>query len=235
MEQLKTLYLKYRLFLWPIVSGLACLIILGFLVIPEMFSYFKTQGHISDIRNRIEVLEAKAATLESIDDSSNNQNLQVVSTILPADKDVPQTMAVLQDIITKSGLILKNTNYGASNKGAKNSDSFKMSISVNGPISAVRNLLINLADAPQVFQVEAINIQFQNAGSMVEADIPIVVFYQGTGRTSISVDAPVNELSETDKDFLAQLSKLIPTPLSNPSSASGSSVYVPLGKSDPFE
>lgn len=240
LEKLKVFYQKYKLILWPISSGLACLIIIFFVIIPQFTEYLGIKSKINDLQKRSDSLEVKAQELEELDDVNVKRNLQIAFTVLPTSPDIPQVMIVLQDIIGKSDLSLKNTNYSTSvNTSAKGS--FQLTVSVVGQLSSIRRFLINLKEAPLVFQIESIKAQFNHDGSLVEAEIPIQAFYESNIGVSNALDQPIPKLSNEELNLMSNLAARAPSlsydveelaDLGTIEQASDSAV--PLGKADPF-
>lgn len=236
IDQVKSFYTKYRLIIWPIVTGIACLVVIGLVIIPKILDYLNVRNKISDIQKHATSLEVKAQNLGLIDETIDKQKLQVALTVLPIDQDVPQSMAVLQSIVGKSGLSIKSTAYAAGNIGGGKSG-FQLNVDVVGELSAIRNFFIALQEAPQLFQVESIAAQFQGGASTVEAQLPISVFYEALPKTSGPLDQEIPQLTEKEEQLLSKLSTFVQqqeTPLTTTQSNTTESM-VPLGKADPFE
>ena len=233
MHNLTEVYAKYKLLIWPVVSGIASVVILVLVVIPQLLTYFNIRSQISDIISRSGRLEAKAQSLEVIDENLSEENLKVVFTVLPSDRNVPSAVTVLQSLIAQSGLTLKSTSYSAAARGASK-DSFQLNVTVLGQISGVRRFLISLKDSGRVFQIESISVRFQKSGSQVEAEIPITVFYSASLGKAGALDAEPPKLNAGEEKLLLDLSRLVaPGTLAGSGEASSSSV--PIGKSNPFE
>lgn len=230
---LKEIYFKYKYIIWPVVIGLSSVIILAFVVVPQILEYLNIRNQISDLQSKYSFLEAKAAELESIDESATSENLKVVFTILPTDQEVLRAMAALQSLVAGSGLELQNTNF-ASTKLSGDKDSFQLNLTVAGQIGNLRNFLIKLQDASRVFQIESIGVQFLRSKSAIEAEIPVTVFYQKTPQALGPIDQKVAQLSDTERQLLGKLSAIVSQPAGT-SGAVASDSTVPLGKSNPFE
>ena len=157
MEKVKELYVRYKAWIWPIGSGIASIIILALVIVPQLLDYFTVNGQISKTRNQINTLDAKAAGLERIDQVRLTKDLDTVFSVLPPDQRVPEAITTLQQIVNQSGLKLQNISYGSS----KNENSFGLSMTVVGQVASVRSLLLKLKESPRVFQVEGINIELR--------------------------------------------------------------------------
>lgn len=230
MKILSVFYLKYKHVILPLLSGLAFIVILAFVIIPQLASYLKINNEISQKKHQSSQLEAKAAQLEQINDEQMTNDLKVVFSVLPPSQDVPLSLTILQEIINKSQLSLTSTSFAAPLKEGKEG-SFRLNVTVAGQISAIRDLFINLQDAPQMFQVQSIKVQFVK-NSNVEAELPITVFYELPSKPGL-LDESVSSLNDDEKNLLAQLGRLVPVNFNSPDEGNLSSI--PLGKTDPFE
>lgn len=233
MEELKIYYIKYKQFVFPILTVVASLIIIVFVIMPELKSYTNIREQINTLQKRTDNLEVKAEELGKIDPDTSQQNIKVAFTILPADQDVPRAMATLQDAINQSGLVLKSTAYSGSGNVAGKS-SFLLNVSVLGRLSSVRDFLVKLQETPRLYQVESLAAQFQSTGDVVEASLPIAVFYEQVPGNIGTLDHPAPKLTDSEEQMLANFYRYIPRSyLENELDSSASAV--PLGKLDPFE
>lgn len=234
MSQLKELYFKYKLFFWPVTTGLAALVILSLVIIPQIFVYINTQGRISTANTKLEVMDAKAQELEQIDASLISKDLQTVYSVLPKEQEVPQALVTLSNLVTRSGLTLKNTVYGGSKKAEKQNN-FLLTVTVIGRVNSVRDFLNNLKSSPRVFKVESIEVQFQRGTQLVEAKIPLSVYFQpGDGQAAAASDQPLPKLNSDEEKLLDDLAKqYFNTGMAVSLESTSSSV--PLGRADPFE
>lgn len=232
MKEAREFYLKYKFFIWPITSGLASVVILVLLVIPQFLAFLNMRTEIQTTQERSGKLEVKAQGLQQFDGAAVQKSLNMTSAVLPTDRDVPQAASVLQDIVARSGVTLKSISYSASTKGEKG-NRFQLNISVLGQANTLRELMINLEDASRVFQVRSINVQFQYSGAMVEATIPLDVYYdKGDKSTVSSLDSDIPRLNEKQAQLLSRLAKIVGGDLSQGGEATSSSI--PLGKQDLF-
>lgn len=231
MKTIKGIYLKYKIILLPLISAISFVVILTLVVIPQLLAYLNIRKELAEIQNRSNTLQVKADELENINEAETQKNLQIVFTILPRDQDVLQSLSILQDTIAKSGLGLQDTAFSSSRLGDQASNNFQLNIKIIGQLAAIRNFLVKLQDAPQIFRIESISAQFTTGGSLIEATIPISVFYENLPKTIESKDLTL-QLSDEEQHLLSQLSRLVSqTPIGGETDFS----YIQLGKPDPFE
>ncbi len=236
---LRDIYIKYKMILWPIIAGVSSLVVLSLVIVPQLLAFVSTRDAITNIDNRFHSLEVKAEELSQINNQKAKSDLQAVFSVLPTDMDVPQAMTILQNLVLRNGLELKSTAF-VGNKNS-NQKSFQLNISVAGGMGSIRNFLVSLQDAPRIFQVESINAKFQKNNAQIMADIPITVFYQPQTNQSNQVDQPVPKLNQEEEDMITRFTRIagVIQNLETPQPASGSTLppasSTPIGKLDPFE
>lgn len=231
MEQLKEQYIKYKLFIWPLATAVSFIVILALVLIPQVRGYLTDQGKIGEITNKADGLTAKASELDKINEAVMKRNVDVALTVLPTTQNVPEAMVTLLDLIQRSGLVLKNTSYAASARG-DTKNNFRLNVVVFGPISTVRDFLINLGEVPRVFQVDTIAVRFQPGQQVAEAEIPVTVFFEPDSGSGGSWDQPVPKLDEREQKLLAKLAQMVPQATATFETDTSS---VEIGKADPFE
>lgn len=229
---LKEFYIKYKIFIIPTGVGLICLLIIGFIIVPQISELFSEREKVGTLTNRINLLNNKAKELENLDEAKIKQDLVTALTVLPTGRDVPEAMAVLQGIIAKSNLSLTSTSYSTGSRDAGKADSFSLSISVLGSIDSTSDFLINLKEGSRIFKVESITLKIQPEGSLVSVDLPLTVFYQAVPSTVLSLDAPVAKIDAKEEELIKNLTKFVAQPSVATSSTEPS---VPMGKTNLFD
>lgn len=217
-----------------VVSGLVTIssfAILGFVIIPQLLSYFTVQDEILQINQKASDLEVKAAGLEKIDPVTSQNRLGVVASIIPVEPDVPIAITVLQGVVAKSGLLLEGIGYLPS--AQPDSNSFQLSVKVSGTLQNIRSFILELRNAPRVFAIETISLRSVQ-GNRIEAEIPVSVFYGAVKPKPAPAGNVVLTLTAEEQALLTKLERLIP-PVSTSSAQTSPSTNIPTGKSDPFE
>ncbi|OGE25628.1 hypothetical protein A3H85_03560 [Candidatus Daviesbacteria bacterium RIFCSPLOWO2_02_FULL_40_8] len=209
---------------------LSSFVILGLVIIPQLLSYFTVQDEILQINKKTEELGVKAVELEKVDLISSQNSLGVVSSILPAEPDVPFSITVLQGLVIKSGLLLDEIAYLPSVAEKK---SFILSVKVSGSLQNIRSFILELKNASRVFQIETISLK-SVAGQKIEAEIPVSVHYGAVSAKKTVSDGMAPDLTDEEKALLQRLQSLA-SPVSITSGQSVKTVDIPTGKSDPFE
>src|SRR5690348_8086332 len=116
-QKIEELIKKYRFFGWPLLSILISLVLLVFMVIPQVVGYFNTNKLIDSTLQNSQTLNSKAQTLASISSSDYKTNLSLALTVLPEAKDVPTAIGQIQNIVSQSGMQLSSIGISASGGG----------------------------------------------------------------------------------------------------------------------
>ncbi len=231
-EQAAEFYRKYKLIIWPVVVGVCCLVILMLVVLPQLLTYFSKRTETDELNNRLGVLEAKAQELEQLDDKVYSNNLKLALGALPSDKEVPQSLNILQSFITQSGMTLENIRFLANTdpSSTEQKNTYQIGITVLGSLDSVKRLLLQVNNSPRIFRLDMINVNTLKGVSSVEADLTFTLFYEPQGTEIGSIDQPLPKLTDADQKLLGDLSnrtRIVSTGTSN--------LNIPLGKLNPFE
>lgn len=255
-ENYKQFVKANKLVIVPILVGISSIIIIVFIIIPQVLSYFNIKTEINQGQSKLTILEAKAKELNNLDQSETDNGLKVVSTVLPSDADIAGVIAELQDLASKSNLELSHVGYINSQSATEKKNNFQIEVKLIGPLVNLRTFLLSLQNYPRIIQVE--NIVVQQTSKSVESTVPLTVYYASEKPSIVSsVDKPIVPLSEDQKKILSQLDlsiknkniatpgkSVVAVPNIGDSNASSSATTtpnlnldtssVPLGKVDPF-
>lgn len=230
-DQLAEFYRKYRIIIWPVIVGLSCLLIAGLIIVPQLLVYFNLRSEAEDLSQRLGILQAKAQELEQLNEADYNENLELALAALPADKQIPQSLSLLQSMITQAGLSLENIKFSDSSNSPNNTEnSFQLGVTVLGSMDSLKRLLAAVRTAPRIYHLESVNAQSVRTSNAIEADVSLRVFYEPKTTNLGAIDQPVPELSEADLKLLDELATKIRL-----SGSASASFDVPLGKSNPFQ
>ncbi len=222
------------MFFLPVIVGIIAIGIITFVLIPQIADHFKIQKEIADKQKRTQILDEKISLLQSYDDSQTKQDLQVVLTILPLKEEAPQAMVTLQSLIASKGLTLKTMNY-VGGRGANEQSKFSLNVTVGGSIASTRQFLTDLKNSPRLFEIDSIHLVAQKGEQNGETDAPLTAFFQPKPAQLGSLDQPVAQLTEKEKELLSELSQAVSTKIGSSIEADASASGILLGRSNPFE
>jgi hypothetical protein len=236
-ERLTELIKKYQFFGLPLISVVIAGLLLIFVIFPQLITFFKTQGVISQTRQRAQALEAKATTLEAINTGDYQKNLDLVLSVLPANKDIPATIGQVQTLVTTSGLQLSSINFSttggaaaADTGDASGAQSFQVKVDVTGNSQALKAFFTKLKDGTQVMKLNGLEVSTAKGGA-TQATLTILSYFQSPPSFLGDEEKPVTGLDAKEIDLLAKIQQQVTTQPIN----SASAVLPPRGKDNPFQ
>jgi hypothetical protein len=238
----KPLVLLRQLF-WPILVGVSSIIVVLFVLVPQITQYLSTSKQLATNQTRLGVLQAKAKELEAIDPEVYSQNLKLLLQALPQEAEEPQAVLVVQDIVNKSNMTLEDIQIGgpgaksgnsetSGNKGASQAN-ISVTVTLLGSTTALQNFMKLANESPRVLQINVVDMQLssvQTTLDSVEATVSMNVYYEAVKSQVGSVDAQLPQLTKDDQDFLLELAKR-----QQISNIDQSLKNVQSGKQNPFE
>lgn len=232
-KQLKGFYNQYKLLVWPICTTLASAVILVFVIIPQLLSYLNVRTQIGQLQMRVDSLDVKAQELQQLDGNKITQQFNSAFTVFPTDPQIPSALVVLQGLADNSGVKITSTTYATGQHGSSGQNSFVLDLTVDGSITQMRSFLTSLQSTTRIFQVTSISAHFTK-NYMLEADIPIAVFYQPSSSVTWSVEQEMPTFSTKDEQFLSQVIQQVTNAQQETQRVEASYSAVPVGKLNPF-
>lgn len=231
-EELTKFYQKYRIFIFPAVVAISSLFLIVFAIIPQISKLIDNQKAVNVLAAKSDLLEAKAATLENYDNEDLTEKVQLVLRTYPADKDPANILGFLQQLVTSSGFSVTSISPSSSSNKLVSGSGYSVRIEVIGTKALFENLLDNLENSARLLAVSSIDIA-ESGSQLLNATLELEVLYANVPTTYGTDDSPLPKIKQQDETMLAKLAKLNATTKS--SEDSSSMIYVPRGKSNPFE
>lgn len=219
------IYQKYRMIIFPVVIVLSCLILIVFVMIPQLGKLLKNSKTETDFKTKSESLNTKAEALENLDEKDLQKKLKDVVTSFPQEKDFITLITLLQKITTESGFNMTSLSFGG---GSSKDTGYGITIEVTGPKSILARLLNSIETSLRLMRVERIEISSGKAGDVISANLAISALFSPLPGNLGSIDSPLPEISSGEEELLARLSRVQEMPLTTVDLSA-------TGKSNPFE
>lgn len=224
------LYIKYGVFLFPIVVLLTGILIILLITIPQTLKLIENNTTIDQIKQKKTAYQEKITTLNKIDATLYKSDLNDVLYILPNEKDIPSAINSVLDLLASSGLTLTNFSLGASLPPQNGVESFGVSIEVTGTLEQLKNLISLSEKSSRLVKIVALKINNSNTSTQTTVDLQI--FYAPLDLTvSLDPDQPISLLTDEEKQTLSNIKQNIATiaPMTEETITN-----TPTGKEDPF-
>ncbi len=230
-ENLKQLYGKYKLYIIPLVIGVSSLILIVFVIYPQIVKLIGNNNAQGALLSRSKFLEAKASELQNVNEADLSKKLNLALAALPGDKDFGEVIGLVQQISSQNSFNLVSLDLTSSEEQATASASsaYNIAIEVIGPKAGLNNLLAGIENTSRVMRVNTILITSGKDPNIINAVIQVKVYYSMIPTKIGSIDAPLPQLSKQDEDLLIKLSSIVEATPPTTTTLS------PRGKSNPFE
>ncbi len=238
-QRIEELIRKYRFFGWPLLSIEVSLLLLIFLIIPQIIAFFNTNKLISDTQQRVNSLNTKAQTLASIKTDEYQSNLNLALAVLPENRDIPTAIGQVQTVVGESGLQLGSVSFAGNSSGGANSgtagsgssaQSYEIKIEVLGSPNQLNALFSNFNNGPEIMKLNGLGITSSGKG-LLDASLTLSSYYQGPPAVLGDVEKPIEGMTPQEIDLLTKIQKQVP-----PSIVTSSSINLPpRGKPNPFQ
>lgn len=230
-EEIVKFYSNYKIFIYPTVTAIVGLLLLVLVIYPQSMQLLSNQKAQQEISARSDFLEAKAKHLGTYDqaDLSNQVNLSLSS--FPADKDFASVIGLLQNLTAQAGFNIISLSLGSSGGQNRNVQSYSIKLDLIGPLSFSSTLLKAIENSPRLIKISGIEVSAGKDLNSAAISLNLDVLYSAAMSSYGTVDSPLPELSEQDREVLATLQSSISS-LVEPQATSGASIR---GKVNPFE
>ncbi len=221
---MENLISQYKLFIYPLVVVVASVVLIVFLILPQLKGLFLGQGNLNEAQGRLNVLSVKATELESLNANDLSQKLEVALAALPTDKDFSALIGIFKGLAGSSGMNLTSLHLG----GGVDQDGFTVKADMIGSATSLGNLLSSIETSPRVMRVQSMETTSSGLGNTIFTTLTVLVYFSPSPKTLGSVDSALPNLSDDDQHVLATLARTNVGAINQPTS-------LPSGKSNPFE
>lgn len=231
-EILVNFYVKYKLFIFPILVALSSLFLIIFVIYPQISAYLAGHTSLSEEIAKSQALEVKAKELSDLDEANLKDNLHVLIAALPDDKDYVSLIGTIQGLISKDGFSLVSLVFGSGGDSSAK-QSYNIKLELVGSKSNLDRLLSDMEHAPRVMKIGTFEINSpKNSSDLVNINLSLNVYYAPIPQALGSVEEPLPKLSDSEQEVITSLSQIA---ASSQLQATPSAALGPRGKENPFE
>ncbi len=191
------------------VAVVGCLILLFYVIIPQVTSWFSIRDEIIATRERISVLQDNINFMNNLDKGQMNTQIQTAAGALPPEKDFGSMLDVLSGAAVSSGVSLNDFSFQVGNVASssgmvlderhKNLASVKITVVALGSVDKVKKFISTVQNSVPISEV--VNID----GSGQTISISIQFYQKNLKDVKIQEDQPLKPLSAEKFALLQQL------------------------------
>lgn len=227
---------KIKILLVPLAIILAIISVSILFLGPQVSGILAGQKEVSLQREKLAKLTAKVAFLEGLQESELEIKTKTALSFLPAEKNLPQTLATIRNLINTHGLELQGVQVGPGDistgssfiKSGKNGlESLGFKIIISGDWTQLKNFLSRVEEVSPLMRI--IKAEVSSSLPRAEAILFLDSFSLSLPPTLGASETPMVAISPQEEKIYQQLVKIVPPfqDVSQPSS-------FPSGRENPF-
>lgn len=231
LKQIKEsqIYQKYQFVIVPVIAAIVCILLLVFILLPQISNSFTTSKNLEAAQNKYNELNKKIKTLEEVDITSYKESITTALTAVPSDKDIPGSINQLLFMINNSELKMINIVISTTGTPVKALNSFNVKLDVEGDLAQIKDFITQIKKAPRIIELNGVELS-TGKDNIAQASLSLLVFYQEISNNLEDVEKAVTPLNNNDKQTLSTISENS----KNISSDLTPILNGPRGKDDPF-
>ncbi len=186
-------------------------------IFPVMRSSLATLTVMQKLEARIGLLSAKQRLLDALDEANVRQNLQILLSGVPRDKDLPSIFETMDSVISQSGLspidmTIANPGSLATEAATRQTSEEKQigssflsfTVTLQGSPNNFRDFLQKVISIRRLLRVRSFGAVVTNDGS-AQIHVDLDAFYSPLPKTIGSIDQPILPATSEDNAVLEKL------------------------------
>lgn len=205
VENIMILYRHYKQFLLPIGVILISILMIIYIIFPQIQQYFNSQTLVNAEQQKLDNLKNNYTLLVSLSDTQTAKNLDTLSAALPAQKDFAGILNAISYVSAKTGVSVGNFEFSLGNLSATNFagtayPSTKIDLSLKGNSKNIANFVSEIVKTMPIAEVTSVDI----SGST--GIVGILFYYKPFPAQNISDQTQISPLSASDETLIKQVS-----------------------------
>lgn len=234
-DDLSRFYQKFKIYIFPLVVGFSSLIMIVFIIYPQTLNLIDSQKQQEDLLTKSHFLEAKAATLENLDDSDLARKVSYVLNAYPQEPDFVNALGILQTDANQNGFGISALTVTPGSKTAGSSQNYTVKMDAIGSRNLLSRFITSIESSGRLIKVKSIEISPGRDTDSANISLEVEVLYgsipSGLGS---GADSPLPVLSSKDEELITTLAGFS-TPQSTPVPSSQPAQPAQKGRANPFE
>ncbi len=219
---------KYQLYIIPLIGLLITILLLIFLIIPQIQKLSKANEDLALLSQQQELLNKKITDLQQVNVEDIKNKYQISQLALPADKNIPSAVSQFQQIATQNNVELTSLGIAPGNPSG-GTDYLLFKVEISGNLNQISVFLNSIKEGPRIMKVSSIEISGGLEGTY-QASVSVFVYYQPAQNTLGNLEDPVTPLTPADQALLDDINNKSKT-----YSFLENGTSVPRGKLNPFD
>ncbi len=228
------IFIKFQSFILPVFSLLMSILLLIFLIIPQILEYISTTKIVNESQQKYASLSKKLITLQKADVTGLNDDISITYLALPKDKDIPGAINQILFYVSSFRLQLDGMAFSVSGADVLGVKGYPVKLDVSGDETSINQFIDNFKQAPRLMKIIDSELTANKSLGKAAASINLQVFYDALPSAVNTSNDQILLPTQQDKDILTKIKQnvqSVPTAI-GPVPSSGASIK--SGKPDPF-
>ncbi|MDP3726963.1 MAG: hypothetical protein Q8Q96_01440 [bacterium] len=198
------LYERYREYIAPIATLFVCAALIVGVVIPQIQEFVAAQNQIKEIQGEILVLKSNVQFLTTLNDSTLDTSVRIVSLALPPEKDFAGILNAITLASAKSGASLGDFSFAVGELSTKSAQvtlrpSIQVALTVNGGVLSTQRFIRELSKTMPLSEV--LNVAISGNSSTLTT----VFYYKVFPPIKFDERMQLSGLSQNEEQLLNKL------------------------------
>ena len=221
--------MRFKPFLLPVSIFLIILASLFFLK-PRMVEIIEIQKNLSQARERLTQLTAKASQLEKLGQTELAAKTELVLKALPSKKDIPQILFTLRELSREVGVDLQGVQVdpGELSLPQEKEGRLIFEAKIKGEKEKIRVFLERVESTFPLMKLEKFSLS-QEGGGGIEAVVVLNAFFLSLPKELGTVEQPLALITPQEEDIYQVITKF------KPLQKEEGLMTIQVGKENPFK
>jgi hypothetical protein len=205
VENILVLYKHYKDFLLPIGVILVSILVIIYIIFPQVQQYFNSANLLKAEQQKLETLTNNYNFLLLLNDAKTNSDFNLLSSALPPQKDFAGIIDAISYVSAKTGVAVGDFQFSLGNLSTVNFGgtaypSTKININLEGSPKSIAGFINELSKTVPVAETTIINI------SNSDGVITVLFYYKPFPSRNISDQTAIVPLSTRDTTLIKEVS-----------------------------
>lgn len=226
-------YQKNKKFIIPSLSIGICLLLIIFVVVPQIKSTLENRKKAENLTTQVAALNNKLKTLNSIDEKQYQEYSNISLVVLPKDQDIPGAIGALMNLLKSNQIGLKNigfTNPRTSPSGR--TSTYNIKLELEAEIQDAKKLVTDIKLSPRLFRLADIELILPKVGSKTQINLSLTAYFQDLPANLGNVEQKLDLVNVQDFQLLANIKN---SSQFFPQTDFEAAPNIATGKEDPFK
>ena len=199
------LFAKYKEYLVPVGVILVSILIIFLILLPQIQQFFSSEQTLKRENEKLSILKNNYDFLSNLSDETVDENLNVLSLALPANKNFAGIVNEISTASIESGVTVLNFSFQVGNLTADIKEKAKyptlqLTVRLSGGSIAIANFVGQLYKTVPTAEVTSIKVKGK------DASVTILFYYKSFPAQTVSEEEPIAKLTAKENALIQQIS-----------------------------